>query len=125
MIPSEIGEETWRIRSYDDSGNSESRRIDLDLLDEKREAAERRIHVYKSKMARAYDDKVRPQKFKKGDLVLRKKEGLGPIGKLDAKWDGPYVIAEVLGPGTYRLKRGDGQSLPRTWNVKNLKKYYV
>ncbi|KAL0446567.1 UNVERIFIED_CONTAM: hypothetical protein Slati_1784600 [Sesamum latifolium] len=64
VIPSEIGKETWRIKSYDNSGNSKSRRIDLDLLDEKREVAERRIHVYKNKMARAYDDKVRPQKFK-------------------------------------------------------------
>ncbi|KAL0455737.1 UNVERIFIED_CONTAM: hypothetical protein Slati_0912900 [Sesamum latifolium] len=63
-------------------------------------------------MARAYDDKVRPRKFKEGDLVLRKKEGLEPVGKLDAKWDGPYVIVEVLGPGTYRLTTGDGQPLP-------------
>ncbi|KAL0430498.1 UNVERIFIED_CONTAM: hypothetical protein Sradi_0675800 [Sesamum radiatum] len=73
VIPSEIGEETWRIKSYDNSGNSESQKIDLDLLDEKREAAERIIHVYENKIARAYDDKVRPCKFKEGDLVLRKK----------------------------------------------------
>ncbi|KAL0416563.1 UNVERIFIED_CONTAM: hypothetical protein Slati_3488200 [Sesamum latifolium] len=65
VILSEIGEETWRIKSYDDLRNSESRIIDLDPLDEKREAAERRIHMYKSKMARAYDDKVAHANSKK------------------------------------------------------------
>ncbi|KAL0445725.1 UNVERIFIED_CONTAM: hypothetical protein Slati_1700400 [Sesamum latifolium] len=78
MLPLKIGEETWRIKSYDGTGNSESRKIDLDLLEEKREAAERRIHIYKSKMARAYDDRVRPREFKEGELVLRKREGKGP-----------------------------------------------
>ncbi|KAL0420397.1 UNVERIFIED_CONTAM: hypothetical protein Slati_3062600 [Sesamum latifolium] len=87
--------------------------------------AERRVHIYKSKMARAYDNKVRPRGFKEGDLVLRKTESAGPVGKQDAKWDDPYVVTEVIGPGPYRLKSGDGKPLPRTWNVKNLKKYYV
>ncbi|KAL0404968.1 UNVERIFIED_CONTAM: hypothetical protein Sradi_2137600 [Sesamum radiatum] len=76
-------------------------------------------------MAKAYDNKVRPRKFKEGDLVLRKTENTGPVGKLEAKWDGPYIITEVIGPGTYKLKKEDGTLLPRTWNVKNIKKYYV
>ncbi|KAL0395235.1 UNVERIFIED_CONTAM: hypothetical protein Slati_4489700 [Sesamum latifolium] len=124
VLPAEIGEETWRIRSYN-VRNSKSRREDLDFVEEKREAAERRIGIYKSKMARAYYDKVRPRKFEKGDLVLWKTETTGPVGKLEAKWDGPYIVTEVVGLGTYRLKRGDGKPLPHTWNVKNLKKYYI
>ncbi|KAL0440330.1 UNVERIFIED_CONTAM: hypothetical protein Slati_2516000 [Sesamum latifolium] len=92
--------------------NLESRREDLDLVEKKRETTERRIRIYKSKMARAYDDKVRPRKFEEGDLVLRKIEGSGPVGKLDAKWDGPYIVKEVIGPGTYRLRRGDGKPPP-------------
>ncbi|KAL0362129.1 UNVERIFIED_CONTAM: hypothetical protein Scaly_1168100 [Sesamum calycinum] len=77
ILPSEIGEETWRVRSYDSTINSESRREDLDLLEEKREMAERRIHIYKSKIARAYDDNVHPHDFKERDLVRRKTEGTG------------------------------------------------
>ncbi|KAL0434159.1 UNVERIFIED_CONTAM: hypothetical protein Slati_2750200 [Sesamum latifolium] len=112
VLPAKIGEETWRIRSYDSQRNSESRREDLDLIEEKREAARRRVCIYKSKMAKVYDNKVRPCKFEVGDLVLRKTENTGPVGKLDAKWDGPYIITEVIGPGTYKLKRGDGKLLP-------------
>ncbi|KAL0434461.1 UNVERIFIED_CONTAM: hypothetical protein Slati_2780400 [Sesamum latifolium] len=83
VLPTEIGEETWRIRSYDSVRNSEFRRGDLDLVEEKRELAERRVRVYKSKMARAHNDKVRPRKFEEGDLVLRKTENTGPIGGMD------------------------------------------
>ncbi|KAL0434405.1 UNVERIFIED_CONTAM: hypothetical protein Slati_2774800 [Sesamum latifolium] len=79
---------------------------DLDLIEEKRETTRRRVSIYKCKMAKAYDSKVRPRKFEMGDLVLRKTENTGPVGKLDAKWDGPYIIAEVIGPGTYKLKKG-------------------
>ncbi|KAL0385496.1 UNVERIFIED_CONTAM: hypothetical protein Sradi_2943900 [Sesamum radiatum] len=74
VLPAEIGEESWRIRSYDNQRNSELRREDLDLIEENREATRRRICIYKSKMAKAYDSKVRPRKFEVGDLVLRKTE---------------------------------------------------
>ncbi|KAL0378351.1 UNVERIFIED_CONTAM: hypothetical protein Sradi_3140600 [Sesamum radiatum] len=85
VLPAEIGEETWRIRSYNSQRNSESRREDLNLMEEKREAARRRVYIYKSKMAKAYDSRVRPRKFEVGDLVLRKTKNTGPVGKLDAK----------------------------------------
>ncbi|KAK4385917.1 hypothetical protein Sango_2715700 [Sesamum angolense] len=65
VLPAEIGEETWKVRSYDSTINSESRREDLDLMEEKREMAERGICIYKSKMARAYDDRVRPPSSRK------------------------------------------------------------
>ncbi|KAL0298731.1 UNVERIFIED_CONTAM: hypothetical protein Sradi_6532900 [Sesamum radiatum] len=58
-----------------------------------------------------------PPKFKERDLILRKTEGMGPVEKLDAKWNGLYVVTEVIGHGTYKLRRGDGKPLPRTWNV--------
>ncbi|KAL0367430.1 UNVERIFIED_CONTAM: Gag-Pol polyprotein [Sesamum radiatum] len=53
ILLAEIGEETWRIRSYGSQRNSKSRRKDLDLIEEKREAARRRVCIYKRKMAKA------------------------------------------------------------------------
>jgi hypothetical protein len=29
--------------------------------------------------------------------------------KLSPPWEGPYIIVEVLKPGTYKLKTADGQ----------------
>ncbi|KAL0331591.1 UNVERIFIED_CONTAM: hypothetical protein Sangu_1704600 [Sesamum angustifolium] len=70
VLPTEIGEEIWRVRSYDIARNPKSGREDLDLGEENREMVQRKVHIYKSKMVRAYDDKVHPRDFKEGDLVL-------------------------------------------------------
>ncbi|KAK4398067.1 hypothetical protein Sango_1282200 [Sesamum angolense] len=60
-----------------------------------------RASLYKSRMAKAYNSKVRPRNFQVGDLVLRKAEDSGPIGKLDLKWEGPYKVTEIVGTGAY------------------------
>ena len=43
---------------------------------------------------------------------------------LGPNWEGPYLIAEVLRPGTYRLKRLDGTVVPQSWNAELLRPYY-
>ena len=45
-------------------------------------------------------------------------------GVLGPNWEGPYVIAEVLRPGTYRLKWLDGKMVPWSWNTELLRPYY-
>ncbi|KAL0427291.1 UNVERIFIED_CONTAM: hypothetical protein Slati_2903900 [Sesamum latifolium] len=77
VLPAEIGEETWRVRSYDNTRNSKSRR-DLDLVEEKREMTERRIRIYKNKIARDYDDKVRPESSKKEIWFCEKQKAHDP-----------------------------------------------
>jgi hypothetical protein len=32
-------------------------------------------------------------------------------------WEGPYVVAEVLRPGTYKLATADGKVFTNTWNI--------
>lgn len=76
-------------------------------------------------MTKAYNEWVCPQGFQEGELVVRRAEAAGPTGKLDAKWDGPFRITEVIGAGTYRLEKLDGKQLPLTWNARNLRKYYT
>ena len=66
-------------------------------------------------------------RFKQGDLVLRKvlpntKEV--NAGVFGPNWEGPYIIAKVLRPMTYRLKWLDGKLEPRSWNVEHLRLYY-
>ena len=46
-------------------------------------------------------------------------------GKLAPRWEGPYVINEVLGKGAYTLKRVDGTLVPRTWNAQQLRRCYM
>nr|GEV27024.1 reverse transcriptase domain-containing protein [Tanacetum cinerariifolium] len=107
--------------------NNEALGINLDLLVEKREDAAIREAKSKAKMEKYYNSKVQNTSFKPGDLVYRNNDAsrAEDIGKLGPKWEGPYEVTEALGKGTYKLKDRDRKQLPRTWNIKNLKKCYI
>jgi hypothetical protein len=53
-----------------------------------------------------------------GDLVLRRSQNTKGRHKLTPPWEGPYIIAEVLKPGTYKLSNEKVKSSPtlRTLN---------
>ena len=44
--------------------------------------------------------------------------------KFSPPWEGPYVIAEVLQPGTYKLKTIDGEVFINAWNIEQLRRFY-
>ena len=52
--------------------NEEALRLNLDLLDEKRDQVQKRTEDYQRKTTRYYDQKVKPRNYKPGDLVLKK-----------------------------------------------------
>ena len=52
---------------------------------------------------------MRRQAFNVGDLVLRIVQSSKDCHKLSPSWEGPYIIAEVLRPGTYKLKTINGE----------------
>ncbi|GJZ59433.1 reverse transcriptase domain-containing protein [Tanacetum coccineum] len=115
------------IKSIDLVQNNEAMKINLDLLEERREQAAIREAKSKAKMERYYNSKVRSTSFKPGDLVYRNNDAsrAEDTGKLGPKWEGPYEVTEALGKGAYKLRDRDGKQLPRTWNISNLKKCYV
>ena len=49
------------------------------------------------------------QAFNVGDLVLCLVQSNKNCHKLSPSWEGPYVIAEVLQPGTYKLRTINGE----------------
>ncbi|GJU49311.1 hypothetical protein Tco_1218866 [Tanacetum coccineum] len=101
--------------------------LNLDILEEIREKAAIREAKSKSKMEKYYNAKVRSMAFRPGDFVYRSNEASNAkeSGKLSPKWEGPYEVVETLGKGAYKLRNGSGDILPRTWNVKDLKKCYL
>ena len=68
----EIELKSPRIELASVEHNEEALRLNLDLLDEKREQVLKRIEDYQRKKARYYDRKVKPISYKPGDLVLKK-----------------------------------------------------
>ena len=44
--------------------------------------------------------------------------------KLTPPWDGPYIIAKVLKPRTYKLANQKGEILNNAWNIEQLCRFY-
>nr|GEY57129.1 reverse transcriptase domain-containing protein [Tanacetum cinerariifolium] len=127
VIPTKIGIPTYRTAAVDVVNNDEELRLNLDLLEERRERAAVCEAKAKSKMMKYYNARVRGVAFKPGDFVYRSNDASHAIagGKLGPKWEGPYEVTEALGNGAYKLRSTDGTVLPRTWNITNLKRCYL
>ena len=75
VIPAEIGLTSYRVDSYNKETKEEELRLQLDLVDEVRTAAEQRLARYQNLMAKHYNSNVRHRDFQVGDFVLRKVMG--------------------------------------------------
>jgi len=67
------------------------------------------------------------REFGAGDLVLQKAIGGSRdinAGKLAPNWERSYRVTTMAGVGAYYLEDMEERSLPRPWNVQNLKKFY-
>nr|GEV03706.1 reverse transcriptase domain-containing protein [Tanacetum cinerariifolium] len=127
VIPVEIGMPTLRTTKVDVIKNNETLGVSLDLLKEKKEHAAIQEAKSKAKMEKYYNARVRNTSFRSRDLVYRNNEASRAEdgGKLGPKWEGPYEVTEALGKGAYKLRDRNRNTLPRTWNVCNLKKCYM
>ena len=59
------------------------------------------------------------------DLVLCRVMSTMDNHKLSPPWEGPYTIAEVIRQSTYRLKDSDGNTLTNTWNIEQLRHFFL
>jgi hypothetical protein len=44
--------------------------------------------------------------------------------KLTLPWEGPYIITEVLKPGTYKLSNEKGEIFTNAWNIEQLRRFF-
>ena len=62
--------------------------------------------------------------FDIGNLVLRLIQSNKGRHKLSPPWEGPYVVAEALRPGAYKLKTIDGEIFTNARNIEQLHCFY-
>jgi hypothetical protein len=67
---------------------------------------------------------VRPRCFQVGDLVLRLWQDARGRHKLTPPWEGPFIIAKILKPGTYKLANDQGEVYNNAWNIRQLHRFY-
>jgi hypothetical protein len=39
-------------------------------------------------------------------------------------WEGPFIFAKVLKPGTYKLYNKEGEVYDNAWNIEQLRRFY-
>jgi hypothetical protein len=44
---------------------------------------------------------------------------------LSSPWEGPFTVAKVTGPGSYRLQTLEGKDVNNSWNVDQLCRFYA
>jgi hypothetical protein len=39
-------------------------------------------------------------------------------------WEGPFIIAKILKPETYKLANSQGEVYNNAWNIRQLRRFY-
>jgi hypothetical protein len=96
-----------------------------DTIEGTRLQAVENINKYQAKIIKWHDRKVQLKNIKPGHLVLQRVANPDTVGKLQLKWEGPFLVVSSSRPGCYRLKDMDSNDIPRSWNEDELRRYYV
>ncbi|XP_075636710.1 uncharacterized protein LOC142608944 [Castanea sativa] len=127
VIPVEVGVSSLKRTCYDEHSNDEGLKLALDYLLEVRNNAAQRMTLYRERMMRYYNQRVKLKCFNPGDMVLQKVSQATKDpneGKLGLNWEGPYKVVHYSRRGSYYLEDANGKPLPCPWNAEHLKKYY-
>ena len=107
VIPAEMTHPSARVLLANTTNNDKEMRLNLDLLEERRELTAIKEPNYKTQLARYYKSRVKYCTYTIGDYVFRSNDASNaePHGKLAPKWEGPYIVQEILGKCAYALER--------------------
>jgi hypothetical protein len=79
---------------------------------------------YQQSLRRYHAQGVRSRDLQVGDLVLRLRQDARGRHKLTPPWEGPFIIAKILKPGTYKLTNSQGEVYNNAWNIRQLHRFY-
>jgi hypothetical protein len=96
-----------------------------DLIDGDRVLALQALNKYQVQTKAWRDNAVVPREFNKGDLVLVRTTRIESRGKLEPKSEGPFIVKTKASPSAYRLATPSGEVLEHSWNIDNLRKFFV
>jgi hypothetical protein len=125
VLPPEVYLKSARVAHFNPKDQTEARELDGNLLEERCNTTLSNVHKYQTALKRYYNKSVVQREINIGDLVLKKDIHTKDKHKFLTPSEGPFIIVDVAAPGAYMLAEVDGGMLPNTWNVDQLRKYYV
>ena len=96
-----------------------------DLIDGDRVLALQALNKYQAQSKAWRDNTVVPREFNEEDLVLVRTTRTESRGKLEPKWEGPFIVKSKASPSAYRLTTPSDEYLDHSWNIDNLRKFFV
>jgi hypothetical protein len=111
---------TGSIRTTASAEDEADYQITKDTIEGTRLQAIEHINKYQAETIRWRDRKVRLKNIKPGHLVIRRVANPDTVGKLQLKWEGPFLVISSSRPKSYRLKDMDDNDITRSWNADEL-----
>jgi hypothetical protein len=124
ILPTDLEYGSPRTKAYDDRSNRTNREDSLDQLEEVRDMALLHSARYQQSLRRYHARGVRSRDLQVGDLVLWLPQDARGRHKLMPPWEGQFIIAKILKPGTYRLANSPGEVYNNAWNIRQLRRFY-
>jgi hypothetical protein len=117
--------ESPAVEQYDEGISEDNRRVNIDRLEEAHHVALVQSARYLEGIRRYHDRNVKERSFNVGDLVLCCIQNTEGLHKLSSPWEGPFSIAKVTGPDSYRLHTLEGDDVSNSWNIDQLCRFYA
>jgi len=108
VLPSGIAFGSPRVEHFDQSSDDVARELEINCAEERRLTSCLRTPKYLEAVRRYHNRNVKDCSFVVGDLVLKWKISQEGMHKLSTPWEGPFVVAEVTRPTSYRPAYLDG-----------------
>jgi hypothetical protein len=124
ILPADVTWESPVVEQYDEGISEDSRRVDINGLEEVRCAALVQSARYLEGIRRYHDRNVKELSLNVGDLVLHRIQNTEGLHKLSSPWEGPFTVKKVTGPGSYRHQTLEGEDISNLWSVDQLYRFY-
>jgi hypothetical protein len=125
ILPADVIWDSPAVEHYDDGVSEDSRRVDIDGLEEAHCTALVQSARYLEGIRRYHDRNVKESSFNVGDLVLHRIQNTEGLHKLSSPSEGPFTVAKVTGPGSYCLQTLECEDVNNSWNVDQLCRFYA
>jgi hypothetical protein len=125
ILPADVMWDSPTVEQYDEGISEDSKRVDIDGLEEARCAALVQSARYLEGIRRYHDCNIKERSFNVGDLVLCRIQNTEGLHKLSSPWEGPFTVAKVTGPGSYRQQTLEGEDVNNLWNIDQLCRFYA
>ena len=124
VLPSDVVFGSPRVEHFDQPSANLTRELEINCTEEKCLNSCLRTAKYLEAIRRYHNRNVKDRSFVVGDLVLKWKTSQEGMHKLSTPWEGPFVVAKITRPTSYRLAYPNGTRLPNSWYIDKLRCFY-